>query len=130
MPNPKQHQAKADHNRAFLAMIKDPSYADWLATAAFYTSVHLVEKLRAYDGDHSQSHMDRNEFVRKQHPSIHASYHQLFNISIIARYQTMNKFPLTAAAVQTDLVDGDLAAIEVYVANVTAAKTALPSDNP
>jgi hypothetical protein len=31
MPNPSQHQAKADHNRAFLNSLIDGTYADWTA---------------------------------------------------------------------------------------------------
>ena len=47
MPNPKQHQEKAEHNRAFLGTISDEAYSDWRATIAFYVAVPLVEKLRA-----------------------------------------------------------------------------------
>ena len=33
------------------------------ATVAFYTAVHLIEKLRAFRGEHSTDHVDRNAFV-------------------------------------------------------------------
>jgi len=45
MPSASEHQIKASHNRAFLNSITDPAFCDWMAVAAFYTAVHLVEQL-------------------------------------------------------------------------------------
>jgi hypothetical protein len=63
MPKPKQHQEKADHNRAFLNTLTDDAYSDWKAIVAFYVAVHLVEKLRAYVGDHSENYEDRRASI-------------------------------------------------------------------
>jgi hypothetical protein len=59
MAKPQQHQDKADHCRRFLATIAE-EFSDWRAIVAFYVAVHLVEKLRAYDGEHSSSHEHRD----------------------------------------------------------------------
>ena len=65
MPKPKQHQEKADHHRAFLATITADRFQDWAAVVAFYCAVELVEKLRAYDGQHSESHHDRLDYLQR-----------------------------------------------------------------
>ena len=123
MPKPKQHQEKADHNRAFLNTITDDAYCDWKATIAFYVAVHLVEKLRAYEGDHSENHDDRDAAVRRTHSRIYNAYHQLFNASLTARYKSLGAFKISPADVQSKLIDTYLASIERYVAAETAART-------
>ncbi len=40
MPKPKQHQEKAENNRAFLNSISATGPPDWMAIIAFYTAVH------------------------------------------------------------------------------------------
>jgi hypothetical protein len=81
MPKPKQHQDKADHCKRLLCTIVD-EFSDWKAIVAFYSAMHLVEKLRAYVGEHSTSHDDRDAFVRKNHAKLYNAYHQLFNASM------------------------------------------------
>jgi hypothetical protein len=105
MPKPSQHQEKADHNRAFLNAIVSSGPADWIAVVAFYTAVHLVEKLRAYRGEHSKDHEERGQAVRKNFRPIHTPYHELFNHSLIARYGTLGKFTLSPADAKAVLVD-------------------------
>ncbi|MGH7173696.1 MAG: hypothetical protein ACRELG_25720 [Gemmataceae bacterium] len=132
MPKPKQHQEKADHNRAFLNTLTDDTYHDWKAIVAFYVAVHLVEKLRAYEGDHSDNHEERDRAVRRDHGRIYNAYHQLFNASLIARYKSRRAFHISAADVQGKLIDTYLAEIERYVAAETVARTggAPPSSSP
>ncbi len=127
MPKPKQHQEKAEHNRAFLATISDNKYVDWQATVAFYVAVHLVEKLRAYNGEHSQNHDERDRVVRRDYPRIYNAYHQLFNASLTGRYKSVGAFSISAADVRTRLIDGYLVEIENFVAAETIARTAPPS---
>ncbi len=124
MPKPKQHQEKAEHNRAFLNSICATGPADWIATVAFYTAVHLVEKLRAYNGQHSRDHEERNAAVRRDYRAIHTEYHELFNHSLIARYATVGKFYLSVADAKKLLVDTYLTQIEKYVAAESAKLTA------
>ena len=99
MPNPKQHQEKAEHCRRFLSTIGD-DFPDWRAIVAFYTALHLVEKLRAYDGNHSTSHDDRDLYVRRNHRTIYDPYHQLFNASLDARYKARAGFTISKEDVQ------------------------------
>lgn len=43
MPKPKPHQAKDDHNRAFLDSIStQDQFSDWAAVVAFYVAVHAT----------------------------------------------------------------------------------------
>jgi hypothetical protein len=122
MPNPKQHQEKADHNSNFLKTILDDAFCDWKATIAFYVAVHLVEKLRAYDGKHSENHEERDRYVRANHHSIYNAYHQLFTVSLVARYKSLHAFQISPDDVQSKLIASYLAEIEKFVARVTASK--------
>ena len=51
-----QHEVKARNNRDFLREIDATVRADWAVVVAFYTAVHLVERLRAQAGEHSTNH--------------------------------------------------------------------------
>jgi predicted Ser/Thr protein kinase len=125
MPKPKQHQEKADHCKNFLSVIPD-DFSDWKAIVAFYSALHLIEKLRGYDGEHSTSHDDRDAYVRKHHSIMYNSYHQLFNASLDARYKTKGAFTISAEDVQKMLVNTYLAKIEKYVADETLKRSSLP----
>jgi hypothetical protein len=116
MPSAAEHQAKVAHNKAFLQSITDPVFCDWMAVAAFYIAVHLVEQVFALTGQHSQDHRGRNKSVRKQLRPIHSHFRSLYNLSMVARYQESSKFNLNAAAVQGTVVGTRLAAIESFVA--------------
>ncbi len=95
-----------------------------MATIAFYVAVHLVEKLRAYHGEHSMSHDDRCAAVRRQFRTIQVEYHQLYEISRLARYGTASQFTLSVEQVKALLIDTYLVAIERYVAAETVKHTA------
>ena len=61
MPNSKQHQAKANRNRDFLASIDVGTFPDWAAVTAFYVAVHRVERralLRCVPGPDGSSRGD------------------------------------------------------------------------
>lgn len=124
MPNSQQHKDKALHNRAFLNSIDVNKYPDWAAVAAFYTAVHLVERLRTRlpnpSQQHSTDHIDRLQFVQSSHRPIHTDYHQLFNAALIARYQTVYSFntQFKPADVQSVLINQYLVNIEKYVTSV------------
>jgi hypothetical protein len=130
MPTPKQHQQKADDNRAFLNAILSTGPPEWVATVAFYTAVHLVEKLLAYSGNHSKNHEERGSAVRKDFRQIYSQYHELFNNSLIARYGTSGKFSMTLDKTKQLLVNDYLAKIEKFVAEYTIKmSTPPPSKN-
>jgi hypothetical protein len=126
MPNSQQHRDKANHNRAFLNTIDVQQYPDWAAVVAFYTAVHLVERLRTrmslQYGQHSTDHQDRLGFVQGHHRPIHTPYFHLYNAGFIARYETVHSFntKFSAADVQTVLIDQHLVAIEQHVASAFA----------
>jgi hypothetical protein len=92
-----------------------------MATAAFYTAVHLVEKLRALRGQHSLDHPERNQTVRRDYPRIHRHYRELYNWSLVARYSGISDFTLSAADVRHILIGRHLVAIEKFVAAQSAA---------
>jgi hypothetical protein len=87
MPSAREHQRQAEHHFAFLETIDGDEYCDWLSVVAFYVAVHLVERLRALEGEHSSDHADRHEYVREYHPTIHNCYRQLYSWAWSARYQ-------------------------------------------
>lgn len=130
MPKPKQHQEKADHNKAFLTTIADDKFCDWKATVAFYSAVHLVEKLRAFDGEHSQNHDERDRCIRRKFPVIYNSYHQLFNASLTGRYKSVGAFNISPGDVQKMLIDTYLAEIEKFVANETVSRSSATAGTP
>lgn len=119
MPSASQHRSKAERNREFLATIAVEDYPEWVAVAAFYTAVHLVEQYRAAVGDgDSTSHEDRLDYVQHRLPNdIHAAYHVLQNVSMLARYQSTADFfnQFQPDDVETKIVNGRLALIEKYV---------------
>jgi hypothetical protein len=121
MPNSRQHKDKAAHNRAFLATINVQDFPDWAVVVAFYTAVHLAERLRTLlpnaSDQHSTTHQDRLEFVQKHHRAIHTEFHELFNASLIARYQTVASFgaQFSPGDVQKTLIDQYLVNIEQHV---------------
>lgn len=131
MPNQSQHQTKAKNNREFLDSFDWNTHPDWAAVVAFYTAVHLVERLRALDGQNSENHQDRLGYVQTNHRAIHTEFHGLWNASKLARYEANAVFhrQFTNAEIR-DLVIGEwLVAIEKYVENYVAART-LPSPKP
>ena len=80
MPSADQHRIKAERNRRFLATIPLDDFPDWVVVAAFYTAVHLIERLRAAAGDgDSISHEDRLDYVQHRLPALHSAYHILQN---------------------------------------------------
>ena len=118
MPSADQHRKKAEKNRALLALVSPNDYPDWVVVIAFYTAVHLVERLRAASGDgHSRDHADRLAYVHMHHSTIHTAYYQLQNASMLARYQSNADFfrQFHADEVTTILIDRYLTAVEKYV---------------
>jgi hypothetical protein len=113
MGTPAEHQSKADHNLAFLKTISD-DYPDWMATAAFYVAVQLIEKLLAERGVHSADHHQRKQAVRKEFPTIQKAYNALYNASLVARYDQPSQ-ALPVADVRKILIDKHLHHIIKFV---------------
>ena len=117
MPSQSQHQTKAKSNRDFLSQIDRNARSDWAVVVAFYTAVHLVERLRSLDGQHSTNHQERLSFVQASHRNIHTEYHQLYNLSRIARYDSNSYFysQISNEDVEKIVVGEWLTIIEKYV---------------
>ena len=98
MPKPNSIR-KADHHRAFLATVHGRPISGLGGRRRFYCAVELVEKLRAYDGEHSESHHDRLSYLqRPPHRAIHVHFRELFNASPEARYPHFERFRPQPAA--------------------------------
>lgn len=89
MASAAEHREKGRHNNRFLATIAD-DFPDWLATVAFYVAAQYVESVLAGKGIHSTDHDDRKQFVRRHIPEIQQAYNDLFNASLVARYDALN----------------------------------------
>jgi len=112
-----QHQQKAEHHLRFLNTILD-DYPDWLATVAFYAAVELIESLFSGRDAHSKNHEDRNNSVRKNYPSIHKAFKALYNASLDARYQSLDRWH-SASEVRKELIEKRLAHIRSFVGSHT-----------
>jgi len=111
-----QHQQKAEHHLRFLDTILD-DYPDWLATVAFYVAVELVESMFSGRNDaHSKNHENRNNFVRRNYPSIHKDFKALYNASLDARYESTEHW-LSASEVRKELIVKRLAHIRGFTAS-------------
>jgi hypothetical protein len=119
MPSAEEHQERADHNAAFLATIDTDEFADWAAVVAFYAAMHLIEKLRAYLGQHSEKHADRGKFIldRPEFASLDFPYNQLFTYALKARYQAGPHHWL-----RPDNIFAHLEVIQEFVANYELPK--------
>lgn len=111
MPGLEAHRAKAKHNQAFIEKIGD-EFADWLAIAAFYKAVHLVEELRAVHGEHSRGHTERRNFLQTKHPKIWGEFYALLNSSMQARYYCTK---IDVDTVRRELIQRRLPALERLV---------------
>ncbi len=111
MPADQHRLAHAKHNIDFLKTIYcTPDFHDWKVTAAFYSSVHLIEYLISVRGsvvfegrtvsaqssddvrgqlDNRSTHQLRNQIVSGDSffVSIHAQYNQLYKHCLTARYK-------------------------------------------
>jgi hypothetical protein len=78
------------------------------------TTVELVEELASARNHHSRSHEDRKEFVRRNHPSLHKHFHDLYNASLDARYLPTDRCP-ALKDVREILIKQRLGHIQSYV---------------
>lgn len=115
-------------NRTFLNSFSSEEYSCWAAVVAFYTAVHLVERLRALDGGHSTNHNDRRDYIIANHREIHDAYRQLDDAGWLARYGSNADFfkKVSNADVKGVLIDGYLVAIEDYVERYITERSAPP----
>jgi hypothetical protein len=129
VPNSSEHQTKARLNRAFLNANGGLAGGDnaWVAVVAFYTALHLVERLAARESIHhtgAGAHGKRLRYLdtHAQHDVIYQNYLELKTAAEIARHGTVAQFTRAypGNTTQTILIDTHLVAIETYVDRVFA----------
>ncbi len=91
MPSKEAHLQLAERNQQVLDyLLAEPQKcAEWIATAAFYKALHLVEALFDHHGvGHSHNHENRDHRLKadKRYQHIYKHYRPLWAASIVARY--------------------------------------------
>lgn len=92
MPTEMDHLSLANHNHDLLAELLPQihRFPDWVATIAFYKSLHVVEAVFASENPskHGTDHFDRENYLKRSHrySNIYQHYRPLAATSMIARY--------------------------------------------
>lgn len=91
MPSESAHIGKVLHNVNFVRfLVQNPAFHDWMAVAAFYAALHVVETLfsRQKPPQHGQSHERRESILKRtrRYEKIYRHYRELQGIATIARY--------------------------------------------
>jgi len=87
MPSEDEHRLQAEHNQAFMDSLDRKRFPDWLATAAFYKGVHLVQILFVKKGHPTGSHQKRNTTLKTTYPELWKAYRPLYTFSRLTRYR-------------------------------------------
>lgn len=127
MPDYQAHLDKARANTQVYESLRESGLpVDWQVVVLFYAAVHYVEAMAAIDGIHNETHVERELYIRNNHPEdFWVLYDQLKQESLKARYLSNSKtlhgsawrngaFTLTPEAVKKRLFDTTLNAIRVY----------------
>lgn len=119
MPSSSEHKEKAERNERFLGQLVSVDDADWASVAAFYTALHLIERLSACDNLHHGGHASRGAWLARhtKHRAIRHHYQALYDAAHKARYGTLKQFQraFPAAAVKQQLIETHLGSIDRYV---------------
>ena len=86
MQTESEHLAQAISNEKFLNDVDDARFPDWAVTVAFYTSLHLVNRVTARDEVNISSHSDRNKYLMTNYRPLWKLYEPVYILSIKARY--------------------------------------------
>ena len=85
------HEDKAAHNAKLYSSLNSSEYPDWVVVVLFYQGVHLIESILDIKGEHSESHLKRNEYMNdyvELFPrQIKIDYRELERLSRQARYK-------------------------------------------
>jgi hypothetical protein len=127
MPTPDDHLSQWRHNRAFLSTIP-LDYHDWIITATFYTALHAVDALLAFDNVTVTNHEGRNRTLgmTNRYERINNSYWPLYNLSRTVRYLAKPNTWVPASRVQKDVIERYLYPIERSVQKLIGRDLALP----
>ena len=68
--------------------VRIETFPQWVTTVAFYTALHVIESVFAYDGRHTDDHHERNKILKREnrYRKLWQHYRPLWNDSLIARY--------------------------------------------
>jgi hypothetical protein len=106
MPDPDEHEEKIIRNKAIKHILEghEIRYNEWIITAVFYITIHLIEKYFAqgkygnYNEKHPDSHLERLEFLESLQEadiideSFLKNYNRLYNAARVARYKSIRMF--------------------------------------
>ena len=124
MPTDAEHRIKYEDNRRVLTAHNglDQTSECWAAVVAFYASLHLVERLAAFEGKHLVRHVgpgSREMFLRyhSDRKAILGDYTALRRASEQARYESLERFQISfpPTTMRAKLIDGCLHRIENHV---------------
>ena len=94
MPNEGEHVQLALHNMEVAAhLLETPRFCDWVATATFYSALHVVEavlssKQNTDTRKHCHAHGSREDILKNAHrfTKMWTHYRELASFARIARY--------------------------------------------
>jgi hypothetical protein len=124
MPDVAEHDARYRDNRQFLAFQGCLTSVNnqWAAVVAFYSAVHLIEKLAAYEGldNYRHSGPGSRELYLSRHPRHYLLLRDLNALRVAseyARYDSLSAFDsaFPGTTVKSVLIDKSLKRIEDYV---------------
>lgn len=96
MPSQQQHKNKAEHDFEAHEILLQAGRFDWAAVCLFYSTLHLVESLRAFEGKLSQydqqNHRERLFYIQNYHPKIEIAYRAIQQAGFVARYEPRSLF--------------------------------------
>ena len=119
MPDAKEHKTKADKNIAFFESFATSDSPEWKVVVAFYSALHMVERLASCEMVHNSDHHRRLAYLRshRSHKAIYPAFTALHDASGIARYDTDGRFAKAFPGdhVQRILLDTFFARIRQYV---------------
>lgn len=126
MPSPDDHIRQWTHNRAFLVTI-EPGFRDWVVTAAFYTALHAVDTLLAFDKVTVTSHEGRNRTLAEvnRYEKVHDAYDPLYKLARTVRYLADPGKWIPSEQVQKQVIERYLYPIERSVQKLIARDLAL-----
>lgn len=114
MANVQQHVKQWKHNRELVALIPS-THPDWIVTTAFYTALHAVDALLAFDNvTRITCHKDRNMAVMQinRYIKIRNPYLTLHDLSRKVRYLADPGAWVPAGVIEKDVLSGSLYPIE------------------
>lgn len=117
MPSEEAHQAKANHNQAFLDTVEITRFPDWAGIVAFYKALHLVEMFFARSSiDSRRVHSRRNRILQQNYPELWRHYGPMYRFSLNARYRYTRYNP---ANVRRHIIEGALRGLERAISDAS-----------